>query len=560
MDMEKMDNLGIAYDNFHKHSMAVGCQRYFSGFSLTAWPGGNFSERNCRAEWSSIQGYEANIQRQKLNDWMNSKIPEVYKPMVFDEDGFRLPMIFFCRNLRQFIGHGRVPKLVNLAAMNMVRSGGWRNWYGWNGRQDGWSNGHFFCVKAISGWKRPQMAMPTALKDFQFRNAEKPDLGVREWKVMGIPLRRTELSTPRCLGFCRAIQIRKRVKLWSLESQHQSQKLWLEAEALASLAVARYACPNCSASFAKWSACYRHISHVSQGVMFADLQELQARCKEKAEKLSAFICRARRSGVKFRGYLGVTRYCTFSVKLPGPILGNENSCAAEVLICLISANCATSTGSVTTSILQQKKRETGAFPLACHSYDGNRVAKWKSWDKWLAHTFALHYGWSQPVSTTSHHEKHPKHPRSKGVSPLRLQKGRNKLLILARSRCRSKSLHDLASILGDQAGQAIPWCWTRLGMGNIGGDSFQESEDSGSFPIILGFITTTWMDRSYWIPLDRPTLCLAVMSYVMPDSPESWGATSIGVVSRWKQRRPRGFSFRKRTLNSGACEVVWEAP
>lgn len=163
-----------------------------------------------------------------------------------------------------------------------------------------------------------------------------------------------------------------------MESQHQSQKLWLEAEALASLAVARYACPNCSASFAKWSACYRHISHVSQGVMFADLQELQARCKEKAEKLSAFICRARRSGVKFRGYLGVTRYCTFSVKLPGPILGNENSCAAEVLICLISANCATSTGSVTTSILQQKKRETGAFPLACHSYDGNRVAKWKS--------------------------------------------------------------------------------------------------------------------------------------------------------------------------------------
>lgn len=213
MDMEKMDNLGIAYDNFHKHSMAVGCQRYFSGFSLTAWPGGNFSERNCRAEWSSIQGYEANIQRQKLNDWMNSKIPEVYKPMVFDEDGLRLPMIFFCRNLRQLIGHGRVPKLVNLAAMNMVRSGGWRNWYGWNGRQDGWSNGHFFCVKAISGWKRPQMAMPTALKDFQFRNAEKPDLGVREWKVMGIPLRRTELSTPRCLGFCRAIQIRKRVKL-----------------------------------------------------------------------------------------------------------------------------------------------------------------------------------------------------------------------------------------------------------------------------------------------------------------------------------------------------------
>ena len=62
------------------------------------------------------------------------------------------------------------------------------------------------------------------------------------------------------------------------------------AKALASLAVARYACPSCSASFAKWSACYRHITQATchkDSEMFANLQELQARCKEKAEKLSA---------------------------------------------------------------------------------------------------------------------------------------------------------------------------------------------------------------------------------------------------------------------------------
>lgn len=122
MDMEKRENLGIAYVNFHKHSMAVECQRYFSGFSLTAWPGGNFSERNCRAEWSSIQGYEANIQRQKLNDWMNSKIPEDYKPMVFDEDGFRLPMNpmkdIFLQESQADHGHGKVRR--------------WEEkWYGW---------------------------------------------------------------------------------------------------------------------------------------------------------------------------------------------------------------------------------------------------------------------------------------------------------------------------------------------------------------------------------------------------------------------------------------------
>ena len=66
MDMDKFENTGLAYINFRDHDRAVECQRHFAGYS--AWPGGHFSERTCRAQWSSIQGYEANIQKQQKSE------------------------------------------------------------------------------------------------------------------------------------------------------------------------------------------------------------------------------------------------------------------------------------------------------------------------------------------------------------------------------------------------------------------------------------------------------------------------------------------------------------
>jgi hypothetical protein len=61
------------------------------------------------------------------------------------------------------------------------------------------------------------------------------------------------------------------------------------ASLVAAVAVTRYACPSCSASFAKWSACQNHIFNEAkcrkEVETLSSLGDLQQRCKEKAEEL-----------------------------------------------------------------------------------------------------------------------------------------------------------------------------------------------------------------------------------------------------------------------------------
>ncbi|CAL1152484.1 unnamed protein product [Cladocopium goreaui] len=69
---------------------------------------------------------------------------------------------------------------------------------------------------------------------------------------------------------------------------------------LASLAVTNYACPKCSACFAKWSACHRHIFSEAKcrkevAETGAD-QDLQAICKAKAQEFPADEFRNGRNG------------------------------------------------------------------------------------------------------------------------------------------------------------------------------------------------------------------------------------------------------------------------
>ena len=69
---------------------------------------------------------------------------------------------------------------------------------------------------------------------------------------------------------------------------------------LASLAVTNYACPKCSACFAKWSACHRHIFSEAKcrkevAETGAD-QDLQAICKAKAQEVPADEFRNGRNG------------------------------------------------------------------------------------------------------------------------------------------------------------------------------------------------------------------------------------------------------------------------
>ncbi|CAJ1432241.1 unnamed protein product, partial [Effrenium voratum] len=93
MDMDKFENTGLAYINFRSPANAVECQHYFQGF--TNWGGGHRSERSCAAQWSTIQGYDAaNIEKQRKLNWAASNIPEDCKPMVFDPQGTRLPTTY----------------------------------------------------------------------------------------------------------------------------------------------------------------------------------------------------------------------------------------------------------------------------------------------------------------------------------------------------------------------------------------------------------------------------------------------------------------------------------
>ncbi|CAE7037320.1 unnamed protein product [Symbiodinium sp. CCMP2456] len=90
MDMDKFENQGLAYINFRDHETAVQCQNHFEG--TDDWQG-HTCERPCKPEWSSIQGYAANIERQQRSDWVSGNIPEDCKPMAFDENGMRLPTL-----------------------------------------------------------------------------------------------------------------------------------------------------------------------------------------------------------------------------------------------------------------------------------------------------------------------------------------------------------------------------------------------------------------------------------------------------------------------------------
>ncbi|CAE7595833.1 ML3 [Symbiodinium natans] len=88
MYLDQLENTGLAYINFRDHEKALECQHYFEG-SIN-W-GGHISDRPCKAQWSSIQGYEANITRHRKAAWNDKNLPEDCKPMAFDEQGRRLP-------------------------------------------------------------------------------------------------------------------------------------------------------------------------------------------------------------------------------------------------------------------------------------------------------------------------------------------------------------------------------------------------------------------------------------------------------------------------------------
>ena len=249
MDEHNFTNTGIAYINFRRHDKAVECQRYFTGF--TGWPKGFVSDRSCRADWSSIQGYEANIQRQqKLKDWKNSNIPEDCKPMVFDEHGLRLPF-----DIRQ-------------KGWSSVFGEQWEDeWYGssGNGRYSGsgygeskeWATSHSkgFPEAPVTSVENPISA---SLQEVEGPGYEEKDIGVLNPKL-------SELFD----------QVNSVGQISEVKSGSPK----------ALLAVTRYACPSCSSCFVKWSACWQHILSSPKCRSVALDADVQQRCKAKAKDL-----------------------------------------------------------------------------------------------------------------------------------------------------------------------------------------------------------------------------------------------------------------------------------
>ena len=88
MDERTLTNTGIACINFRSHCNAKACKKRFQGFQ--AWPTGK-SRRKCTTEWSTLQGYEANIQSQQkyIDYWQHSNVPDDCKPIVLDKKLWR---------------------------------------------------------------------------------------------------------------------------------------------------------------------------------------------------------------------------------------------------------------------------------------------------------------------------------------------------------------------------------------------------------------------------------------------------------------------------------------
>jgi len=367
MDVDKLENTGLAYINFREHDKAVECHRYFHGFN--AWPGGHFSERICKASFSSIQGYERNIEKQQnLKDWVNCNMPEDCKPMVFDEHGTRLPtMDVFPPPHETGADNGWRNYSIEDSYGSYDEGKRWKDeWYG-GGSGDGYQsstgrNGKFGSWS--DKWRKDewwQQSENSWHKDKQYRD-RKWDRDRSEWETNLWESRRdrswdTWDNAPRQVllegtsnewsGGSRQWQTKKYQEEYvaedtspvddpseepsrqeesvqtteyernestvtagtvvqvsellpklneerrseSLKEAETSSSSKEEPEVLVSLAVTRYACPCCSACFAKWSACHHHILSEQKcrkevtGSGSVEPPDLQAKCKEKAEEL-----------------------------------------------------------------------------------------------------------------------------------------------------------------------------------------------------------------------------------------------------------------------------------
>ena len=315
MDMGKFENRGLAYINFRSHEKAVECQNHFEG--TEDWKG-HTSERPCKSDWSSIQGYAANIQRQQRSAWLTNAIPEGCKPMAFDEHGMRLPTLdIFPASLADSRKDAR-----SCRTMSDNNKEWWRDqWYGsssseqnagknrkscrwydsWSWKSDDWRA--FSDTRARNRIWRTINRDPEGLHDEYgeaSQNSEQFEHGTADGKPEGLMFgKHREEEKKNQAGnddnvAVKVSTLQDQPPLASLLglSSNESAALLKSAEAV--LATAKYACPHCGAVFMKWSACIHHIMTDSptcrtcilpDDKLPADMTGFQEKCKAKAAEL-----------------------------------------------------------------------------------------------------------------------------------------------------------------------------------------------------------------------------------------------------------------------------------
>ena len=313
MDKDKFENRGLAYINFRNHETAVQCQGHFDGSD--DWKG-HTSERPCKSEWSSIQGYAANIERQRRSAWITSTIPEGCKPMAFDEDGMRLPTSdIFPASLTDTGKDSRSWRTVSFD--NGAEASNWwkdqwygsssseqhvgknrnsRGWYdSWSRKDDVWrehgsrskwnnegawrdwtrwdddGEGDAACSDArarnriwrTSNWDPEDVVDEYGEASRDSANFEHGMTDEKKEEEECIPWKRREEEKENEAGnddnlTLKVSILRYQPPLASLLGipGNEPTELRTSAEALLS---AKYACPHCGAVFMKWSACMHHI-------------------------------------------------------------------------------------------------------------------------------------------------------------------------------------------------------------------------------------------------------------------------------------------------------------
>mmetsp|Transcript_53595 Transcript_53595/g.124827 ORF Transcript_53595/g.124827 Transcript_53595/m.124827 type:complete len:430 (+) Transcript_53595:66-1355(+) len=349
MDVDQMENTGLAYINFRDHDTAVACQRSFQGRTVF---GAHTSERPCKAQWSSIQGYDANIVKHQKSEWLQKNIPEDCKPMAFDHHGTRLPILdVFTPNSEWKVGR----TWRSGSTSHDGKHDKWSGWYtdtydDWHRSENGytgakwWNGGNNnnswwhdeWHSSSKTGWRETDGSYyDSSDKDATANFDSESQTGLTSWECEGTQANEESGDTYDSTGsYARQVFVEEpevegqpqskdispaNGQSSAQESRDSSEEATTceppESESLPTsddaapappsllsglqpcLNIRKYACPNCNEIFAKWSACQHHLVSdprcapciKADTKLPSDFMQLQETCKTVAQGLPTHV-------------------------------------------------------------------------------------------------------------------------------------------------------------------------------------------------------------------------------------------------------------------------------